>query len=73
MTDPSTEIADQFDDEYPDDEDCLCPSCDSLIEPWSGDILECSVCGCQGCPYCLLVGDDVFPYLCEDCDGQVEC
>ena len=57
------------DDDFDDELEERCEMCDARINPASGDDLECSICHLPGCPRCLHRGDDVYPYLCSECDG----
>ena len=52
-----------WNDDDLDDEGPLC-ECGG-----SGEYCECSQCGWQGCTECIHDGgDDLYPYLCDDCD-----
>jgi len=48
-------------------EEDFCEICEMELIPYVNDVDECSMCGCQGCHACLCIGDDCYPYLCEDC------
>ena len=42
-----------------------CPLCGRPCD--YADLAECSVCGVEGCDWCLTEWGDVYPYLCPEC------
>ena len=60
-------MGNHMDDE--DDSHGYCEICHSPLAPYQNDTAECSACHMPGCQNCLVRGDDLFPYLCPECDA----
>ena len=49
-----------------------CEICGAIIDYVNNRYEECSKCYSPGCEKCLRRGDDIFPYICSNCDGEAQ-